>query len=523
MSALGTLNSVVRDEIFALNLAFNSDDHPQKVNLSVGAYRSDSGKPWPLPAVQEAEKQLFAEANAFRHEYTTIAGDAGFLEAARDLMFGFDNLQNAAGTAAKLRISSVQTVAGTGANHLGALFLSKYLKPQTVWLSDPTWANHYTIWDLVKVPYKMYPYYSASDGSFDFHGMMSTLESDAQPGDIILLQACAHNPTGLDPSPQQWKDIANLCDRKHLFPFIDAAYQGFATGCTNNDNWIVRYFLNKKPHIDMCVAQSFSKNLGLYGQRVGAFHYVLNEDGKGLRDTVTDHLCQLIRGEYTMGPVAGSDIVKRVLTNPVLRAQWFENMRSMSFRIVAMRKALFDELTRLKTPGSWKHITEMIGMFSYIGLSPTQVEVLKTKYHIYLLQSSRASMSGLNSTNVIYVARAIDETQAFPDLSWRPLPPRSGHPIYHGLEPGQVILPKGTVRFASWRSLPVDTEFNRDVPVVLRDGVTIYLDVFRPTETARSSPPYTSEANMERRGQAAYSSTPLRRIGLTFLNRTLKI
>ncbi|KAL2816677.1 pyridoxal phosphate-dependent transferase [Aspergillus granulosus] len=410
MTVLRTLTPVACDEIFALNRAYTLDDHPEKVNLSVGAYRTSNGRPWPLPAIQEAEKQLLAENNPFRHEYTTIAGDGTFLEVARDLMFGFDNNSSEIQTAAKHRISSVQTVAGTGANHLGALFLSKYMKPQTVWLSNPTWANHYAIWDLVKVPYKLYPYYSAYNCSFDFDGMMSTLESNAQAGDIILLQACSHNPTGLDPSEEQWRAIADLCDRKHLFPFIDAAYQGFASGTPNADNWIVRHFLNTKPHMEICVAQSFSKNFGLYGQRVGAFHYVLNEEARGLRDTVTDNLCQLIRGEYTMGPVAGSNIVKKVLTSPRLRAQWCENLETMSFRIISMRKALFDELVRLKTPGSWKHITGMIGMFSYLGLSPTQIHVLRTKYHIYLLESSRASMSGLNDMNVLYVAKAIDET-----------------------------------------------------------------------------------------------------------------
>ncbi|KKK14067.1 hypothetical protein ARAM_003670, partial [Aspergillus rambellii] len=383
------------DEIFALNRAYTNDDHPQKVNLGVGVYRTNEGKPWPLPVVQEAEKQLLAENSLFRHEYTAIEGDIAFLPLARDLMFGFD-AQNPtpAQEALQARIGTVQTVAGTGANHLGALFLSTHMKPRTVWLSNPSWANHLTIWELAGVPRKTYPYYSAATRSFDFTGMMSTLESEAQEGDVILLHACAHNPTGLDPNKEQWKAIADLCDRKRIFPFFDSAYQGFASGSADEDAWAVRYFLTEKPHMEMCVAQSFSKNFGLYGQRVGVFHYVLNEGSEDLRDVVVNNLCHLIRGEYSMGPTAGCNIVKKVLTSPELTAQWHEELKIMSSRIISMRKALYDELVRLETPGTWKHIVEQIGMFSYTGLTPAQVYALKDKYHIYLLKSGRASISG---------------------------------------------------------------------------------------------------------------------------------
>ncbi|KAL3472347.1 pyridoxal phosphate-dependent transferase [Aspergillus californicus] len=410
MIVLHSLSPVPPDEIFALNCACIMDNHSDKVNLTVGAYRTNDGTPWALPSVQDAEEQLFRENNPSRHEYTTIPGDTQFLEIARDLIFGFDDTLSKTRETAKSRISSVQTVGGTGANHLGALFLSKSMKPRTVWISDPSWPNHYIIWELVKVHYRTYPYYSADNRSFDLEGMVSTLESHAQAGDVVLLQACAHNPTGLDPSEHQWKAIANLCIRKHLFPFIDAAYQGFASGSIETDNWVVRYLRNTMPYMEMCVAQSFSKNFGLYGQRVGTFHYVLNERSRGLRDTVTDSLCQLIRGEYTMGPVAGSYIVRKVLASPQLTAQWYKDLKTMNGRLVAMRKALFDELVKLKTPGSWKHITEMRGMVSYIGLSPAQIHVMKEKYHIYLLGSGRASMSSLNHLNVLYVAKAIDQT-----------------------------------------------------------------------------------------------------------------
>ncbi|GLA73852.1 hypothetical protein AtubIFM55763_004784 [Aspergillus tubingensis] len=404
------LTPLPADEIFALNREYANDTFPDKVSLGVGVYRTDDGKPWPLPSVRKAEQQLLAEDSPFRHEYTAIEGDIPFLELARDLMFGFDSKNLCEEhKALKARIGSVQSVAGTGANHLGALFLAHKMKPKTVWLSDPSWANHVTIWDLVGVPRKTYPYYKPETRSFDFEGMMFTLESDAQEGDVILLHACAHNPTGLDPSKEQWKAIAEICERKKIFPFFDSAYQGFASGSADEDAWAVRYFLNEKPHMEMCVAQSFSKNFGLYGQRVGAFHYVVAEGSQDLRDLVVNNLCHFIRGEFSMGPTGGCSIVKKVLTNDALTTQWHDDLKVMSSRIKAMRAALYDELVRLETPGTWKHIVEQNGMFSYTGLTPTQVQALKEKYHVYLIKSGRASISGLSQKNVAYVAKAFDD------------------------------------------------------------------------------------------------------------------
>ncbi|KAJ5484245.1 hypothetical protein LT330_006479 [Penicillium expansum] len=401
------VSPVPPDEIFALNGAYAVDPHPQKVSLGVGVYRTDDGKPWPLPVVQKAEKELVVDDDLFRHEYTAIEGDVPFLGIARNLMFGFEGKQGE--EEAKARIGTVQTVAGTGANHLGALFLARHMKPGTVWLSNPSWANHQTIWELADVPRKTYPYYHAATRSFDFEGMMSSLESEAQEGDVVLLHACAHNPTGLDPNKEQWVAIADLCERKKLFPFFDSAYQGFASGSVEEDAWAVRYFFNNKPDMEMCVAQSFSKNFGLYGQRVGAFHYCTNRASTAIRDIVVNNLCHLIRGEFSMGPRVGCSIVKKILTSEELTADWHQDLQVMSSRIKAMREALYNELVRLQTPGTWEHIIQQNGMFSYTGLSPKQVYALKDKYHIYLLKSGRASISGLSQKNVAYVAQAIDD------------------------------------------------------------------------------------------------------------------
>lgn len=398
-SLFAGLPSAAVDEIFALNHAYAADTHPDKVSLGIGVYRTNDGNPWPLTSVRTVERELFEADNPGRHEYLPIEGDREFLALARDLMFGFDSLGTASAeqrekeNVQKKRIASVQTISGTGANHLGAAFLAHHLKPKHVWISDPSWPNHLTIWDLQGVPRRSYPHYNAETRSFDFEAAMNLLESEAEEGDVILLHACAHNPTGLDPTKEQWKAIAALCQRKRLFPFFDSAYQGFASGSADEDAWAVRYFFNLG-NIEMCVAQSFSKNFGLYGQRVGAFHLVSTSTDTGLQTLIEKNLCHIIRGEYSMAPRYGSTIVKRVLSDAHLREMWQKDLEVMSSRIKAMRQALYDELVRLQTPGSWKHIVEQNGMFSYTGLTRRQVEELKNKYHVYLLSSGRASISG---------------------------------------------------------------------------------------------------------------------------------
>lgn len=394
ISSFSNLPDAPADEIFSLNHAYAIDADPHKVNLTMGVYRTEEGQPWPLSSVQAVEDEMYSRNDPARHEYLPIEGDTVFLGHARDLMFGFSNNASTAETQAKSRIASVQTVSGTGANHIGAAFLAHHYKPKHVWVSMPTWANHHTIWELQGIERKGYPYFDAATCAFNFDGAMATLESEAVEGDVILLHACAHNPTGLDPSKEQWKQIAELCQRKRLFPFFDSAYQGFASGSAAEDAWAVRYFFNLSPPMEMCVAQSFSKNFGLYGQRAGAFHLVTNGANPTETELVRKNLCHIIRGEYSMGPRYGSSIVKRILGDSALSEQWQSDLTVMSSRIKRMRQALYDELIRLNTPGSWEHVINQNGMFSYTGLTLKQVLALRDEFHIYLLKSGRASISG---------------------------------------------------------------------------------------------------------------------------------
>ena len=276
-----------------------------------------------------------------------------------------------------------------------------------MYLSSPTWANHNQIFSNVKLPTQTYPYFSPETKGLDFSGMRSAIEQ-AKPGSIILLHACAHNPTGVDLTRSQWTELAKLIRSKKHFPFFDCAYQGFASGSLENDAWAVRYFISEG--FELCVAQSFAKNFGLYGQRAGAFHFV-TAPGPDATETVTriaSQLAVLQRSEISNPPAYGARIASTVLNDEKLFAEWEANLRTMSGRIKDMRASLRGKLEELNgREGSWSHITDQIGMFSFTGLTEAQVLRLRSDAHIYMTKNGRISMAGLNSGNVNYVAEAI--------------------------------------------------------------------------------------------------------------------
>jgi len=311
------------------------------------------------------------------------------------------------------RAISLQTISGTGAVHLGALFLAKFYNPPTsegkvVYLSNPTWANHHQIFSNVELPIKTYPYFSAKTKGLDFDGMIKSLE-DATEGSIIVLHACAHNPTGVDPTKEQWKEIAALMKRKALFPFFDCAYQGFASGDLNKDAWAVRHFVEQG--FELVVAQSYAKNFGLYGERAGCFHFVTGpaSDAKETAVRVGSQLAILQRSEISNPPAFGARVASLILNDEKLFAEWEENLREMSGRIISMRTALREKLESMETPGTWKHITDQIGMFSFTGLNEKQVLKMREDAHVYMTKNGRISMAGLNTNNVDYFAKAVDK------------------------------------------------------------------------------------------------------------------
>jgi aspartate aminotransferase len=351
----------------------------------------------------KADELLRNDPN-LNHEYLPIAGLATFTSAAAKLILGADSP-----ALAEKRTHSIQTISGTGAVHLGGLFLSKFYpgKP-TVYFSNPTWANHNQIFSNVHLPVAPYPYFSKSTKGLDFDGMKAAI-LDAPDRSIMLLHACAHNPTGVDPTQEQWKELAVLLKKKSHFPFFDCAYQGFASGDLAKDAWAVRYFVEQG--FELCIAQSFAKNFGLYGERAGCFHFVTapGTDAQATISRIGSQLAILQRSEISNPPAYGARIASLVLNDPTLFKEWEENLRTMAGRIIDMRKALRSKLEELGTPGTWNHITDQIGMFSFTGLSEKQVQELQEVAHVYMTKNGRISMAGLNVHNVDYFAKAVNK------------------------------------------------------------------------------------------------------------------
>lgn len=397
------------DPLFGLMAAYRKDTFDKKVDLGIGAYRDDNAKPWVLPvvhkvsgpdkilmsdfpradAVRQADERLRSDPN-LNHEYLPIAGLPEFTGPAQKLILGADSV-----AIKEKRVVSFQTISGTGAVHIGALFLAKFYKPATpaaVYISSPTWANHNQIFTNVGAKIKTYPYFSAKTKGLDFDNMINALDS-APDGSVILLHACAHNPTGVDPTKEQWMQIAKTIRAKQHFPFFDCAYQGFATGDLAKDNWAIRHFIEQG--FELCIAQSFAKNFGLYGERAGAFHFVTapGSDAESTIGRIGSQLAILQRSEISNPPAYGARIAATVLNDEALFKEWEANLRTMSGRIIDMRTALRSKLEELGTPGTWNHITDQIGMFSFTGLTEQQVLKIREDAHVYMTKNGRASVS----------------------------------------------------------------------------------------------------------------------------------
>lgn len=400
MSRFSVVQQAPPIEVFALTKTFTEDKFPNKVSLGVGAYRTDDAKPWVLPVVKKMEKKLAAD-DTLNKEYLPVLGLEQFTNAATSMLLGANNKAISEG-----RAFGVQTLSGTGALRVAAEFLARHLKYDLFYFSKPTWENHGLVFmngGFVKSA--QYRYWDEKTRTIDFDGMIEDLKA-APENAVIILHACAHNPTGYDPTQEQWKKIAEVIKEKKLFPLFDSAYQGFASGDLDKDAWAVRYFADQG--FEFLCSQSFAKNFGLYNERIGNLTFVLNSTAAVA--ATKSQVTLLIRGMYSNPPSHGARIVAGVLTDPQLYEEWKGCIRTMSSRIIEMRQALRDRLEKLETPGTWEHITRQIGMFSYTGLNQRQVEHLINNYHIYLLKTGRISLCGLTTKNVDYVANAINET-----------------------------------------------------------------------------------------------------------------
>uniref|UniRef100_A0A673AMZ4 Aspartate aminotransferase n=1 Tax=Sphaeramia orbicularis TaxID=375764 RepID=A0A673AMZ4_9TELE len=379
MSVFSEVPQAAPVAVFKLTQDFTNDQSPQKVNLGVGAYRTDEGKPWILPVVKKVEK-LIVQDDSLNHEYLPILGLPEFRSSASKIALGDDSP-----AIHENRVGAVQCLGGTGALKMGAEFLRRFYNGNNntktpVYVSAPTWENHNAVFANAGFEdVRPYKYWDAEKRGLDLAGFLGDLESCPERS-IFVLHACAHNPTGTDPTQEQWKQIAEVMMRRKLFVFFDSAYQGFASGSLEKDAWAVRYF-------------SFSKNFGLYNERVAN----------------SSQMEKIVRTTWSNPPSQGARIVAVTLNSPELFAEWKDNVKTMADRVLLMRAQLKAKLQALGTPGTWDHITEQIGMFSFTGLNPKQVEYMVNEKHVYLMASGRINMCGLTTKNIDHVAQSIHE------------------------------------------------------------------------------------------------------------------
>ncbi|MEO8937809.1 MAG: amino acid aminotransferase [Burkholderiaceae bacterium] len=383
-----------KDPILGMTEAFNADERPFKINLGVGVYTDENGKVPVLAAVREAENQRATKALA--RSYLPIDGIVPYNALTQKLLFG-----DGAKILADGRVVTAQALGGTGGLKIGADFLHQLTPNAEVLISDPSWENHLALFTQAGFNVRYYPYYDAATRGIDFDGMIAAFEA-AAPGTIVVLHACCHNPTGADPDQAQWAKILEIVAARGLMPFLDIAYQGFATG-VEADAAVVRAFADSG--MEFLVSSSFSKSFSLYGERVGALSIVTADKSESAR--VLSQLKRLIRTNYSNPPTHGGATVTAVLSEPRLRGMWEEELGGMRDRIRAMRVGLVARLRERMPDADFDHIEKQRGMFSYSGLTARQVERLRDEFAIYALSTGRMCVASLNEGNIDAVADAI--------------------------------------------------------------------------------------------------------------------
>jgi aromatic-amino-acid transaminase len=396
-SIFATVELAPRDPILGLTESFNADRNPSKVNLGVGVYYNDEGK-IPLLGTVKAAERTHLEMMPPRG-YQPIDGLTAYNQAVQRLLFGERSPLLADG-----RVITAQCLGGTGALKVGADYLKRLLPTSKVFISDPSWENHKALFESAGFAVESYPYYDAATRDVNFVGMKASL-ADLPIGSIVVLHACCHNPTGADLTTEQWREVVTTVRERNLVAFIDMAYQGFADGIGPD---AVALQLFAASGLQFFVASSFSKSFSLYGERVGALSVVTASKEESAR--VLSQLKRVIRTNYSNPPTHGGTIVAAVLASPELRKMWQEELAGMRDRIRAMRVGLVDKLKVRGVAQDFSFVVRQRGMFSYTGLSATQVERLKNEFGIYAVSTGRICLAALNCKNIDYVADAIAAT-----------------------------------------------------------------------------------------------------------------
>jgi aspartate aminotransferase len=393
------LERLVSDSILGLMAKYRADSFRQKVDLGVGVFRDLSGNTPILNSVRRAEKEVLAAQTT--KSYIGAAGREEFNAALEELVLG------AAHPARRdRRARTLQTPGGCGALRVGAELIKAAAPNAAVHLSDPTWGNHAPLLGDCGLKLERYPYYDAIAHELRFDAMLQRLQA-APAGDAVLIHACCHNPSGADLDPAQWQAVADLLERRGLVPFLDLAYQGFGASL-EQDAAAVRMVVERVP--EALIAVSFSKNLGLYRERVGGL--IVVSENAARADAVQSHMLHIARSIYSMPPDHGAAIAARIFADPILKGEWVRELDAMRTRIQEMRGLLAGKLREVTGDDSFDFIRTQHGMFSLLGVSREAVEQLREKHHIYMTADSRMNLAGIMPDNVAYVAAAFAAERA---------------------------------------------------------------------------------------------------------------
>lgn len=389
-----SLSLLPADPILGLSMAYAKDINPGKVDLGVGVYKNDAGVTPIMAAVAAAEKLRIQQESS--KAYTPPAGYPGANSAVTRLIYGEDHSALQAN-----RIRTIQTPGGCGALRVAAELIQRAKPQASLWVSTPTWANHIPLLGSAGLTLREYPYYDYTSHSIDFTAMLDTLNKIPR-GDLVLLHACCHNPSGADLSREQWQQVAKVAEEKGWIPFVDMAYQGFGEGL-EEDTYGLRLLASRLPEV--IVATSFSKNFGLYRERAGALSIVFANEAQA--DAGNSQLLSVTRSLYSMPPAHGAALIDIILHSDELTGVWRDELAVMRERIKSLRVNLVTSLNQLQSKRDFSFIAKEFGMFSFLGLTVEQVQTLKREYSIYMTDTSRISVAGLTLEKMDYVSKAI--------------------------------------------------------------------------------------------------------------------
>ena len=390
-----SLRAVPADPILNLSVLYRQDTSPNKVDLGVGVYKDETGHTAIMEAVSRAEERLLKEEDT--KAYVGMAGSKRFCDLLAQMTLGADH-----NVLADNRVAVAQTPGGSGALRVLGEFINVAKPGATIWVGNPTWANHIPVMTSAGLTVKQYPYYNPETRGVDFDAMMVALEADTHAGDVVLLHGCCHNPSGADLNLEQWQATADLIKAKGLLPYVDIAYQGLGEGM-DEDAAGLRLMANTVP--EMVIASSCSKNFGLYRERTGTAIIIAATAEQA--NLAQSQMNSVIRSNYSMPPSHGAMVVETILSDPKLKQMWRDELKTMRKRIKDLRSQLVDAIKAEGVEQDFSFIERQNGMFSFLGVNAKQVDKLVNEHSVYLVGSSRINLAGLNQHNIAYVAKSI--------------------------------------------------------------------------------------------------------------------